>query len=130
MLEWRGWRLLFAGDAEKASWIMMEKQKPKRPLRPVHFLKTAHHGSVNGTPDDSILEEVLPASPHDSRVHRAVHSTCPGTSWVDVPHDPTLDRLQKRCDLVRSMTEVKRGEVVVLPFMDRLRSDLTLHRAS
>ena len=49
-LEWRGWRLLFPGDAEQKSW-----KTDGRPgvLKPVHLLKVAHHGSENGTPQDA-----------------------------------------------------------------------------
>ena len=57
-LEWRGWRLLFAGDAELASWSMMAEREV---LKPVHLLKVGHHGSHNGTPPDSVLDALLPS---------------------------------------------------------------------
>ena len=57
LLEWRGWRLLFAGDAEQKSWQMMAREAR---LKPVHFLKVGHHGSHNATPPDSILEDSAP----------------------------------------------------------------------
>jgi len=114
MLEWRGWRLLFTGDAEEASWIMMERQK--RALKPVHFLKVSHHGSINGTPDDSILESILPINPTDSRERTALVSTCPGTHFGDIPHGQTLKRLAQRGVTVRSTTEVSRGKAVEISF--------------
>ncbi len=46
-LEWRGKRILFAGDAEITSWRTMYE---KGVLRPVDVLKVAHHASANGTP--------------------------------------------------------------------------------
>ncbi len=46
-LEWRGWRLLFPGDAEEKSWEIMDRENQ---IKPVHFLKISHHGSKNGSP--------------------------------------------------------------------------------
>src|SRR5262245_13827977 len=63
-LHWRGWKLLFPGDAELASWKMMQS---KGVLEPVHFLKVAHHGSHNGTPDDDVLEAFLPKKAPDKK---------------------------------------------------------------
>jgi hypothetical protein len=114
ILEWRGWRLLFTGDAEEASWIMMERQK--RVQKPVHFLKVSHHGSMNGTPCDSILESILPMNPTDSRERTALVSTFPGTNFGDVPHEQTLKRLAQRGVTVRSTTEVTRGKAVEISF--------------
>jgi beta-lactamase superfamily II metal-dependent hydrolase len=117
LLEWRGWRLLFTGDAEEASWAMMEELE--RGLVPVHFLKVGHHGSINGTPDDSILEAVLPLKRPDSRKRTVLVSTCPGTVYGEVPHEATLNRLRERCDKLRSTTEVPRGEAIEISFNGR-----------
>lgn len=91
-LEWRGWRLLFAGDAEIRSWKTMSR---KGVLKPVHFLKVAHHGSHNGTPADEIFDAILPATAPDARVRRAATS-----NWTDtysgIPHEPTKKRLKER----------------------------------
>lgn len=110
MLEWRGWRLLFTGDAEEASWVTMEKLE--RGLKPVHFLKVGHHGSINGTPHDSILETILPAKPLDSRKRVALVSTCYGTIYGDVPNQAVLDRLGENRVSLRSTAKVPRGEAV------------------
>ncbi len=113
MLEWRGWRLLFTGDAEEASWIMMERNDEKRKkLKPVHFLKVGHHGSINGTPNDTILKLVLPTKPPDSRKRIALVSTCPGSIYGPVPHGPTLKRIGRNSVRIRSTTEVDRGDAV------------------
>ena len=56
-LEWRGWKLLFPGDAETRSWREMNKRNI---LSPIHFLKISHHASHNGTPSDDLLEKFLP----------------------------------------------------------------------
>jgi beta-lactamase superfamily II metal-dependent hydrolase len=94
-LEWRGWRLLFPGDAEIRSWRTMAQ---KGVLEPVHFLKVAHHGSHNGTPDGEIFDAILPEDPPDDRGRVAVISTYTGT-YGGIPHEPTNTRLKTRCKL-------------------------------
>jgi beta-lactamase superfamily II metal-dependent hydrolase len=91
-LEWRGWRLLFAGDAEIRSWKTMAQ---KGVLKPVHLLKVSHHGSHNGTPTDDIFEAILPAAPPDNRPRHAVISTWEDT-YSGIPHPPTNSRLAER----------------------------------
>jgi len=91
-LEWRGWRLLFAGDAEIRSWKTMAREGV---LKPVHLLKVSHHGSHNGTPTDDIFEAILPAAPADNRPRQAVISTWEDT-YPGIPHLPTNTRLAER----------------------------------
>lgn len=91
-LEWRGWRLLFAGDAEVRSWKTMNREGM---LKPVHFLKVSHHGSHNGTPADDIFEAILPAAPPDNRQRQAVISTWEHT-YPGIPDAPTSTRLAER----------------------------------
>lgn len=61
LIEWRGRRLLFVGDAEwegefregkhNGSWnVMWEKHRENHLARPLDFLKIGHHGSINATP--------------------------------------------------------------------------------
>ena len=94
-LEWRGWRLLFSGDAEVKSWKVMQRENV---LRPVHFLKVAHHGSHNGTPADEILDAILPLPSPDARPRHAAISTWDDT-YSGIPHTPTNDRLRARATL-------------------------------
>jgi hypothetical protein len=94
-LEWRNWRLLFSGDAEIRSWRTMQRENV---LKPVHFLKVSHHGSHNGTPEDDILERILPMNPPDARERSAAISTWPDT-YSGIPHSPTNARLLSRCKL-------------------------------
>jgi hypothetical protein len=100
-LEWRGWRLLFPGDAEIRSWKTMHREKV---LKPIHFLKVAHHGSHNGTPSDEILDAILPETPADDRNRLAAIST-----WIDtysgIPHSPTNARLASRTELFTTLDE-------------------------
>jgi hypothetical protein len=94
LLEWRGWRLLFAGDAEVKSWKTMNREGV---LKPVHFLKVSHHGSHNGTPEDEIFDAILPKPAPDSKKRRACVSTWTDT-YPGIPHDETNARLKTRCD--------------------------------
>lgn len=94
LLEWRGWRLLFAGDAEIRSWNTMMREGV---LKPVHFLKVSHHGSHNGTPEDDVFEKILPKTATDPRKRTACISTWTDT-YPGIPHDPTNKRLKSRCE--------------------------------
>jgi hypothetical protein len=69
----------------------------------VHFLKVAHHGSHNGTPDDDIFEAILPERKPDRRGRHALISSWPDT-YGGIPHGPTNARLAERCKL-RSMVD-------------------------
>jgi hypothetical protein len=95
-LEWRGWRLLFPGDAEERAWQEMGKRNL---LKSVHFLKIGHHGSHNGTPTGELLERILPRQAPDNRARRALVSTHDGT-YSGVPHAETLADIAERCDPV------------------------------
>jgi beta-lactamase superfamily II metal-dependent hydrolase len=94
-LEWRGWRLLFAGDAEIRSWKTMAREQV---LRPVHFLKVSHHGSHNGTPTDEIFDAIFPAAAPDGRPRSAAISTWEDT-YPGIPHASTNSRLESRAAL-------------------------------
>ena len=109
-IEWRGWRLLFPGDAELRSWRTMGELGL---LRPVHFVKVSHHGSRNGTLEE-LLDDVLPLPPHDDRERHALVSTSDG-SWTGVPDDPTLDFYRQRCTL-HDTRDVPRGSAVEIVF--------------
>jgi beta-lactamase superfamily II metal-dependent hydrolase len=94
-LEWRGWKLLFPGDAELRSWKTMHKH---RLLEHVDFLKVGHHGSHNGTPPVGLLDKILPYPARADRRPRAVVSTCKDT-YDKVPDTDTMAELRRRCDL-------------------------------
>jgi len=93
-LEWRGYRLLFTGDAEERSWRTMDRE---RMLKPVHFLKVSHHGSYNGTPEPELLDKILPHEGNDSKPRYALVSTWKDT-YYNVPDDETLNMIRDRCD--------------------------------
>ena len=93
-LEWRGWRLLFAGDAELDSWKNMHEQG----LEPVHFVKISHHGSHNGTYEE-LFDRLMPSPGPDGRDRHALVSTHDG-DWDSVPDtDGTLALYSSRCTL-------------------------------
>jgi beta-lactamase superfamily II metal-dependent hydrolase len=112
-LEWRGWRLLFPGDAEQRSWREMDKREV---LRPVHFMKVGHHGSWNGTPPPELLDKVLPETPPDERARMAVVSTHRDT-YNDVPEEETLEAIGARAE-VRRIGEDAAPSFVDLEFPD------------
>ena len=108
-IEWRGWRLLFTGDAEIKSWKIMRDQGR---LHEVEFLKISHHGSHNGTPGESILDAILPKRAAKGKERRAVVSTWRDTySGVPDPatlkrlYDPAVASLQPRCDRLVMVNE-------------------------
>lgn len=106
-LEWRGWKLLFPGDAELASW---KKMHEKGVLEPVHFIKVAHHGSHNGTPDGDVLESFLPRKSPDGKKRKALVSTWDET-YGGIPHGPTDEKIEDRCKLASTLA--KRDELYV-----------------
>jgi beta-lactamase superfamily II metal-dependent hydrolase len=94
LLEWRGWRLLFPGDAEIRSWAFMDRC---RLLRPIHFLKVSHHASRNGTPPEALLEQLFPGERADDRPRTALFSTAPNV-YSGVPDSFTEERIKVRVD--------------------------------
>jgi beta-lactamase superfamily II metal-dependent hydrolase len=111
LLEWRGRRLLFAGDAEwqgkavqegshNSSWdVMLHIPEVEQVLlQPLDFFKVAHHGSLNGTPfleggKERVLQKIL--LPHRSQV---VVSTVHGKHgrMHPVPYPDLLAELGRR----------------------------------
>jgi beta-lactamase superfamily II metal-dependent hydrolase len=115
LVEWRGRRLLFAGDAEfkgkkvtkgrrNMNWdVMLEVLKNEDHLaKPLDFLKVGHHGSVNGTPfvdrknkPQTILDTLLP----QNKEAKVVVSTIAGKHGEDkeVPYIELMKELGNRC---------------------------------
>ena len=114
LLEWRGRRLLFTGDAEwdgkkvkegrrNSSWdVLLEKIKSKGHLdKPLDFLKVSHHGSVNGSPFNDkdgaqppVLNKILPAG-GDAKMVISTLAGKHGEKKV-VPYPELLKELGKR----------------------------------
>ncbi len=115
-LEWRGWRLLFAADAELRSWQIMQGLE-KKILKPLDFLKVGHHGSINGTPQEEIFNEILPVPYHRERM--AALSTFIGDSshpqYHGVPDPDTIDRI-KACCTLKDTRDVNFGKYIDIQF--------------
>jgi beta-lactamase superfamily II metal-dependent hydrolase len=101
LIEWKGWRLLFSGDAEKRSWRQMDKLGL---VRPVDFLKVSHHGSHTGMPPADILDKLLPMPAPAGPKPRSAVSTFPG-NYDSVPNEETLIDLRKRSQLVSTLDQ-------------------------
>ncbi|QOZ51550.1 MBL fold metallo-hydrolase [Bradyrhizobium sp. CCBAU 53338] len=114
LIEWRGKRLLFVGDAEwdarfkegkkNASWNVMWHLHKDKLQGPLDFLKIGHHGSVNATPwndaedgretePSTILEAILPTQ----RAHaaKAIASTL-RKNYQSIPSSALLVEIGKR----------------------------------
>ena len=85
-------------------------------LQPVHFLKVGHHGSHNATPNDAILDAILPRVRADARPVTALVSTCEEV-YEGVPHNSTLDRIRSRCDELLSTTDASLGMAITVTFL-------------
>jgi beta-lactamase superfamily II metal-dependent hydrolase len=117
LIEWRGNRLLFVGDAEwdtkykegnsNGAWnVMWQKRKPLLG-QPIQFLKIGHHGSENATPwnDDvggattepeQILNAILPLPAGAAQPKaRAIVSTM-RERFKTIPRSALLAELGKR----------------------------------
>jgi beta-lactamase superfamily II metal-dependent hydrolase len=109
LLEWKGNRLLFPGDAEwegsqielkpgggNGSWNVMWPTQQPHLSKALDFLKVGHHGSENATPwakdhpISQILDKLLPAPKGGKKpTARAVLSTQRTSRWQTIP-DPAL----------------------------------------
>ena len=104
-LEWRGWRLLFPGDAEEKSWEIMDRENQ---LNPVHFLKISHHGSKNGSPLEQI-DKVFPPQSHDGKRRACVVSTSVG-AYPGVPDEDSLALLRSRASEFHDTRDLAPGK--------------------
>lgn len=110
MLEWRGRRLLFAGDAEIRSWRTIPPEK----LQPVDFLKVGHHGSHNGTPDPEILERILPLEREPGDLPVAAVSTFE-PAYSGVPDLATQTELERRARWVTTFGSERYVDIDIPP---------------
>lgn len=143
LLEWRGRRLLFPGDAEvgttrggeyewgrpNGSWNVLWAHRRRQLEQPLDFLKVGHHGSHNATPwvagnaadsephpVNEILDALLPVPGDGERAEAmAVVSTRRTSSYGKIPH-PALMR-----ELGRRVANVTRGDEAALYPSAKLR---------
>jgi hypothetical protein len=114
LIQWKGKRLLFVGDAEwdtrfkekkkNASWNVMWHLHKDKLEKPLDFLKIGHHGSINATPwndaedgeqtePSTILDAILPQA-RSSRA-KAVASTL-RKNYQSIPSAALLVEIGKR----------------------------------
>ena len=123
LLEWRGRRLLFPGDAEwsgkhdiqikpgksNSSWNVMWQERKADLEKPLDFLKIGHHGSENATPwaptgpdgkipvINQILDALLPVPAAGKRPQgKAIASTERTKRWVSIPDPALMQELGRR----------------------------------
>ena len=80
LIEWKGRRLLFVGDAEwedeyeegktNGSWNVMWRERKANLSAPIDFLKVGHHGSHNATPWNR-------DAPPDQEVNQIINAILP-----------------------------------------------------
>ena len=139
LIEWKGKRLLFVGDAEwddkfkegksNGAWNVMWKQRKADLNEPIDFLKIGHHGSVNATPwndkedgeitePSMILDAILPL-PQGNAVPkaRAVVSTA-RKNYQTIPRAGLLVELGKRVQNTRNYKTALGAAASDLPKFD------------
>jgi hypothetical protein len=129
LIEWKGKRLLFVGDAEwnakfkegrgNGAWNTMWSQRNDLLNAPLDFLKIGHHGSTNATPwsDGSdkatepsrILDAILPIPPHGPATAKAVVSTA-RKNYAVIPESALLVDIGRRVANVRNYAEALEAE--------------------
>ncbi|MEL6659919.1 MAG: MBL fold metallo-hydrolase [Bacteroidota bacterium] len=116
LIQWRGKRLLFVGDAEwentyragkkNGSWNVMWEKRKDLLNQPIDFLKIGHHGSKNSTPyrpdkgDDNVINQILNAilpRPADGAepTAQAIASTL-RANYKTIPNPALMVELGKR----------------------------------
>lgn len=120
LIEWKGTRLLFVGDAEwdgafkkgkgNCAWNVMWNLRRNQLNRRLDFLKIGHHGSVNATPWGqtvaaskgeplAILNAILPVGSKSKA--KAVVSTRRG-NYPTIPRSDLLAEIGKRVSNTRN----------------------------
>lgn len=137
LIEWKGKRLLFVGDAEWNSKYRKDKKnfawntawqlRQAELNKPVDFLKIGHHGSINSTPwndkedgkvteASTILDAILPLpKPGKKPTAKAVVST-ERTTYKVIPRATLLVELGKRLSNTRNYrSELTEEQISELP---------------
>lgn len=127
LIEWRGRRLLFVGDAEwnraysegekNFSWNTAWNLRRAQLGQPVDFLKVGHHGSVNATPwndkedgavtePGTILDAILPLpSGTAAATAQAIVSTARTNVYESIPRAGLLVEIGRRVRNTRNYEE-------------------------
>ena len=145
LIEWKGKRLLFVGDAEwdkkfkegksNGAWNTMWNQRKALLDKPLDFLKIGHHGSENATPwldgsdtetePSQILDAILPIPARGAAKAKAVVSTA-RKNYKTIPRSEMLVVLGKRVANVRNYSAAllaKGFDPKTLPRFDEYEKD-------
>jgi hypothetical protein len=136
LVEWKGKRLLFVGDAEwddkfkdgksNGAWNVMWNQRKADLNEPIDFLKIGHHGSVNSTPwndeedgevtePSTILDAILPLPQGNAAPKaKAVVSTA-RKNYQTIPRAALLVELGKRVKNTRNYKAELGADALSLP---------------
>jgi hypothetical protein len=139
LVEWKGKRLLFVGDAEwdtrfvdgksNGAWNVMWNRRKADLNAPIDFLKIGHHGSVNATPwndredgqvtePSTILDAILPRPQGNARpTAQAVVSTM-RKNYETIPRAALLVELGKRVRNVQNYQTALAAAASSLPKFD------------
>ena len=139
LIEWKGKRLLFVGDAEwdrrfkegkfNAAWNVMWHERKDKLNAPIDFLKVGHHGSENATPwndledgtvtePSTILDAILPLPAGGADpVAKAVVSTR-RKNYKTIPRSALLVEIGKRVQSARNYQDELGDHASQLPRYD------------
>lgn len=133
LIEWRGRRLLFVGDAEwndayrekkrNFSWNTAWKLRNRELNKPVDFLKIGHHGSINATPwndkedgvvtePSTILDAILPLPKGKTRPTAQAIVSTERTFYKVIPRATLLVELGRRVSNTRIYQDVLSAEQI------------------
>ena len=137
LIEWRGRRLLFVGDAEwnrayrdrkkNSAWNTAWKLRNKELNKPVDFLKIGHHGSINSTPwndkedgdvtePSTILDAILPLPKGNTKPKAKAIVSTERTFYKVIPRATLLVEIGKRIgNTKRYLTELSPDQIAELP---------------
>ena len=136
LIEWKGKRLLFVGDAEwnsqykegkaNGAWNVMWKRRKARLDKAIDFLKIGHHGSENATPwnqeDDgsvtepgAILDAILPLPAAGATPKAAAVASTKRKNYETIPRAALLAEIGRRVGTVRNYHAALGAAVSDLP---------------
>jgi hypothetical protein len=136
LVEWKGKRLLFVGDAEwdtnfkedkaNSAWNVMWHERNAKLSGGIDFLKIGHHGSENATPwndledgkvtePSTILDAILPIPGGNSRPKAKAVVSTKRKNYETIPRSTLLAELGKRVQNVRNYQEELGDNAAKLP---------------
>ena len=136
LIEWKGKRLLFVGDAEwdrkfkegkaNGAWNVMWHERKSQLDAPLHFLKIGHHGSENATPwndledgqvtePSTILDAILPRPAGNAAPKAKAVVSTKRKNYETIPRSALLAEIGTRVSNVRNYKQALGAEASNLP---------------